>query len=65
MPMYTPGVYRASELPKLSDSDRIWKISMNKLTQEVQPFINPRELDSLSLWGREFFLDRLENYSNG
>lgn len=51
-------------LPKLSDSDSIWNISMNKLTEEAQPFINPRELDSLALWGLEFFLDRLENYSN-
>lgn len=44
---------------------KIRSVDWDKARADVHPFINPRELDSLSLWGREFFLDRLENYSNG
>lgn len=44
---------------------KIRSIEWNKAKADVRPFIDPRELDSLALWGREFFLDRLENYSNG
>ena len=43
---------------------KIRSVDWDKARADVQPFINPRELDSLALWGREFFLDRLENYSN-
>lgn len=42
---------------------KICSMDWNKARADVQPFINPRELGSLDLWGREFFLDRLEHYS--
>ncbi|MBI3618118.1 MAG: nucleotidyl transferase AbiEii/AbiGii toxin family protein [Candidatus Omnitrophica bacterium] len=44
---------------------KIRSVDWDKVRADVRPFIDPRELDSLALWGREFFLDRLENYSNG
>lgn len=43
---------------------KICSVDWDKARADVQSFINPRELDSLALWGREFFLDRLENYNN-
>ena len=44
---------------------KICSIDWEKARTDVQPFIHPRELPSLEVWGKEFFLDRLENYSNG
>ncbi len=43
---------------------KICSVDWDKSRADVQSFINPRELDSLALWGREFFLGRLENYNN-
>lgn len=43
---------------------KICSTNWKKARADVQPFLNPQELDSLKLWGQEFFLDRLENYIN-
>lgn len=42
---------------------KIHSVNWDKARADVRPFINPREIDSLALWEREFFLDRLENYN--
>lgn len=42
---------------------KIHSIDWEKARADIQPFINLRELPSLEVWGKDFFLDRLGHYA--
>jgi predicted nucleotidyltransferase component of viral defense system len=44
---------------------KIGSIDMSAMKDELERFLKPEALDSLQVWNRDFFLDRLEKVLNG